>query len=89
MNAVENCEEVGEFQFLEESGENYHEALLEKRRQSQAEIKSNLVHESAYTFGLQGENNQTGNSYKHTIFLSASFSYFFCTGNIMMFRKVS
>lgn len=70
-------------------GGKYHEGELEKRRQPQAEIKSNLVHESAYTFGLQGENNQTGNSYKRTLFLSASFSYFFCAGNIMMFRKVS
>lgn len=69
-------------------GENSnHEGLLEKRRQPQAEIKSKLVHESAYTFGLQGGNNQTGNSYKRTLFLSASFSYFFYTNKIMMFPK--
>lgn len=64
-------------------------SLLEKRRQPQAEIKSNLVHESAYTYSLQGGNNQTGNSYQRTLFLSASFSYFFCTCKVLTFRKVS
>lgn len=38
-------------------------------------------------FTAYGENNQTGNSKCHALFLSASFSYFFCTGKIMMFLK--
>ncbi len=58
----------------------------EERRKPQAEIKSNSPHESACIYGLR-ENNQTGNSYHHALFLSDSFSDFFCTGKIMMFLK--
>lgn len=53
MDAVENRKEVRELQLLETS-ERKHD-LLEKTRKPLGEIKSNLAHESAHTYGLQEE----------------------------------
>lgn len=65
MDAVENREEVGELQLLETSGRN----MIMKKGGSLKQKSNQTRRMKVLAFTAYGENNQTGNSYHHTIFI--------------------